>query len=94
MLFPLALYLVPRLASGTRLGGPAELAGLAFGLLTAVTSAACVAELYAMGPETLAVENRVQIVFGTYLPYAVIRKFLSSQFTNKLITTSRLTSNL
>lgn len=72
--FPLALYLVARLASRQRLAGPAELAGLAFACLTSMGSAACCAELYSMGPETLADEFRARILYGTYLPYAVVRE--------------------
>lgn len=39
-------------------------------------SVACVAELQSMGPELVSVEQKRNLAWGTYFPYALIRKFL------------------
>lgn len=72
--FPLAAYLVSKLASGRRLAGPAELAGLAFGCLTFMGSAACCYELLHMGADQVAADKKAQLLYGTYLPFVIIRK--------------------
>lgn len=77
MQLPLAAFLVARLSRRSRISGPAELAGLVFGCLTAMGSVACVAELAAMGPGEVSVEKKSVLLYGTYAPYAVIREFLS-----------------
>ncbi|XWX01213.1 hypothetical protein V2A60_009239 [Cordyceps javanica] len=69
---PLAAYLVSALASPRRMGGPAELAGLAFGCLTFMGSAACCYELLHMGPEDVAADKKTRLLYGTYLPFVVI----------------------
>ena len=74
--FPLAAYLVSKLASPRRMAGPAELAGLAFGCLTFMGSAACCYELLRMGADQVAAEKKTQLLYGTYLPFVVIRKCL------------------
>ncbi|KPM46012.1 hypothetical protein AK830_g440 [Neonectria ditissima] len=70
--FPLAAYLVSRLASRKPTSGPAELAALAFGCLTAMGSVACCAELWAMGPDVVKDEHKAKLFYGTYLPFVVI----------------------
>lgn len=73
--FPLAAYLVSQLSSARRMGGPAELAGLAFGCLTFMGSAACCYELLHMGPGEVEADKKDKLLYGTYLPFVVIRKF-------------------
>ncbi|EWG46261.1 hypothetical protein FVEG_06810 [Fusarium verticillioides 7600] len=70
--FPLAIYIVRNLAAKKPSSGPAELAGLAYGCLTAMSSVACVAELLEMGPELVSEEHKRNLVWGTYFPYALI----------------------
>ncbi|PNY23801.1 Uncharacterized protein TCAP_06258 [Tolypocladium capitatum] len=69
---PLAAYLVARLASWRRTSGSAELAGLAFGCLTAMGAATCCFDLWHMGPERVSAERKTMLLNGTYLPFAVI----------------------
>lgn len=73
--FPLAIYIVRNLAAKKPSSGPVELAGLAYGCLTAMSSVACVAELLEMGPELVSEDHKRNLVWGTYFPYALIRKF-------------------
>ncbi|KAM3527054.1 hypothetical protein MY4038_006537 [Beauveria bassiana] len=75
--FPLAAFLVSRLAAARRIGGAAELAGLAFGCLTFMGSVACCYELLHMGPEQVAAEKKTRLLYGTYLPFVVIPAVLA-----------------
>ncbi|ATY67172.1 hypothetical protein A9K55_000276 [Cordyceps militaris] len=74
---PLAAYLVSALAGRRRMAGPAELAGLAFGCLTLMGSAACCYELLHMGPERVAADKKTRLLYGTYLPFVVIPAVLA-----------------
>lgn len=74
--FPTAAYVVWNMASKKPTSGPTELAGLVFGCLTAMGSIASVAELLAMGPELVSEQQKPMLVWGTYFPYALIRKFI------------------
>ncbi|KAK7418908.1 hypothetical protein QQX98_003611 [Neonectria punicea] len=70
--FPLAAYLVSQLASKKPASGSGELAGLAFGCLTAMGSVACCFELWEMGPDMVKDEHKAKLFYGTYLPFVVI----------------------
>ncbi len=72
--FPLAAFLVFRLARGSAMTGAGELAGLAFGCLTFMGSAACCAELWHMGENVVSAEKWGKLFYGTYLPFVIIRK--------------------
>lgn len=72
---PAAAYFAWNLASKKPTSGPAELAGLVFGCLTAMGSLAFCAELWSMGTEVVSQEQKMRLVFGTYGPFLVIRKF-------------------
>lgn len=76
--FPFGAYVAWKLASKKPSSGATELAGLVFACLTAMGSVACVAELQSMGPELVSVEQKRNLAWGTYFPYALIRKFLLS----------------
>ncbi|KAM3549431.1 hypothetical protein ARSEF4850_008855 [Beauveria asiatica] len=75
--FPLAAFLVSRLAAPRRIDGAAELAGLAFGCLTFMGSVACCYELLHMGPEQVAADKKPRLLYGTYLPFVVIPAVLA-----------------
>lgn len=75
MEFPLAVYLISQLSSSRPSSGPAELAGLVFGCLVGTSTFGCVMELWAMGPDMVKEELRTRLLFGTYLPFFIIRKF-------------------
>ncbi|KAL5095092.1 hypothetical protein Trisim1_003698 [Trichoderma cf. simile WF8] len=72
---PLAAYLVYQLASSKPTSGHAELAGLAFGSVTFMGAAACCFELLHMGEDVVSEDKKGSLLYGTYLPFAVIRKF-------------------
>ncbi|KAH6605346.1 hypothetical protein Trco_007053 [Trichoderma cornu-damae] len=74
---PLAAYLASRLASTKPTSGPAELAGLAFGSVTFMGSAACCFELWHMGDDVVSEEKKGALLYGTYLPFAVIPALLA-----------------
>ena len=71
---PLTAYLVWKLASLKPTTGPTELAGLAYGCVTAMGALACCFDIWHMGPDRLAEKHRTQLFWGTYLPFFVIRK--------------------
>jgi hypothetical protein len=75
---PLAAYLVSQLASKRATSGPAELAGLAFGSVTFMGAAACCFELWHMGNDMVSEEKKGALLFGTYMPFAVIRESLNT----------------
>ncbi|UKZ82575.1 hypothetical protein TrVFT333_010367 [Trichoderma virens FT-333] len=75
--FPLAAYLVYQLASTKATSGPAELAGLAFGSVTFMGSAACCFELLHMGDDMVSADKKGSLLYGTYLPFAVIPALLA-----------------
>ncbi|WZH42857.1 transmembrane protein 6/97 [Fusarium acuminatum] len=70
--FPFGAYVTWKLASKKPSSGATELAGLVFACLTAMGSVACVAELQSMGPELVSVEQKRNLAWGTYFPYALI----------------------
>jgi hypothetical protein len=80
--FPLAVYLVTKLAAaaaaaGKRKGttsGRTELAALVFACLTAMGSVVCCYHLVQLGPEVVSEEKKAMLLYGEYLPFAVIRK--------------------
>ncbi|RFU77348.1 hypothetical protein TARUN_4900 [Trichoderma arundinaceum] len=74
---PLAAYLVSQLASKKASSGPTELAGLAFGSVTFMGSAACCFELWHMGEDMVSAEKKGALLYGTYLPFAVIPALLA-----------------
>ncbi|KAM0462043.1 hypothetical protein ACHAO4_001235 [Trichoderma viride] len=74
---PLAAYLVSQLASKRGTSGPAELAGLAFGSVTFMGAAACCFELLHMGADMVSEEKKASLLYGTYLPFAVIPALLA-----------------
>ncbi|GFP57491.1 hypothetical protein TASIC1_0008033200 [Trichoderma asperellum] len=74
---PLAAYLVSQLASRRATSGPAELAGLAFGSVTFMGAAACCFELFHMGDDMVSGEKKASLLYGTYLPFAVIPAMLA-----------------
>ncbi|KAL9468504.1 hypothetical protein ACSS6W_010198 [Trichoderma asperelloides] len=74
---PLAAYLVSQLASRRATTGPAELAGLAFGSVTFMGAAACCFELFHMGDDMVSGEKKASLLYGTYLPFAVIPALLA-----------------
>lgn len=71
---PLTLYLVYRL-SRLRLNttGPTELAAVAYGCLTCMGSLACCFDIWHMGPDRVSDKQKWQLLWGTYLPFVVIR---------------------
>ncbi|KAF4974796.1 hypothetical protein FZEAL_8350 [Fusarium zealandicum] len=83
--FPLAVYLVSQLASKKPSSGPTELAGLAFGCLTAMGSVACACELWQMGPELVKEEHKASLFYGTYLPFVVIPAVLAVDMYARLL---------
>ncbi|KAF4423678.1 hypothetical protein F53441_14266 [Fusarium austroafricanum] len=83
--FPLAIYIVRNLAAKKPTSGPAEIAGLVYGCLTAMSSIACVAELLDMGPELVSEENKTNLVWGTYFPYALIPGLMAVDMYTRLL---------
>lgn len=70
------MYLVYKLASLKPSSGPTELAGLAYGCVTFMGATACCYDIWHMGPDKVRPEAKAQLFWGTYLPFAVIRKFI------------------
>lgn len=77
--FPLAVFLVFHLSSSKPTSWSAELAALAFSCLTAYGSVACCAELRQMSGDVVSEEQKKMLFWGTYFPFAVIRKLFVSE---------------
>lgn len=73
--FPLAVYLVYRLASARSTSGATELAALAFGCLTGMGSVVSCFHLWHLPEDLLAGQQKMMLLYGTYLPFAVIREY-------------------
>lgn len=74
--FPLAVYLVYKLATARKgTDGATELAGLAFGCLVGMSSTTCCYHLWQLGEDMVDPQQKVTLFYGTYLPFAIIRKF-------------------
>ncbi|KAF4983997.1 hypothetical protein FZEAL_702 [Fusarium zealandicum] len=71
--FPLALYLVRVLFLQQKLSGPGELAALVYGLTTGLCTAIVCHDMWYLGPELISHESKQTLLFGAYLPYAIIR---------------------
>ncbi|KAF4965452.1 hypothetical protein FSARC_6754 [Fusarium sarcochroum] len=83
--FPLAVYIVWTLASKKPSSGQTELAGLAFGCLTGMGSVACLAELQSMGPELVTDAHKLNLFWGTYLPFAIIPGVMAVDMYTRLL---------
>lgn len=70
------MYLAYKLASLKPTTGATELAGLAYGCVTFMGATACAFDIWHMGADKVDMEHKAQLFWGTYLPFAVIRKFL------------------
>ncbi|KYK61361.1 hypothetical protein DCS_02503 [Drechmeria coniospora] len=82
---PLAAYMLWQLSSKTGTSGPAELAGLVFGCLTAMGAATCCFDLSQMGPERVGAGQKMVLIYGTYLPFAVIPAFMAIDMYSRLL---------
>lgn len=80
--FPLAVYLVSKLASASATSGRTELAALAFGCLTGMGSVTCCFHLVHVGEDVVSAEKKAMLLYGEYLPFAVIRKSRPSRKCN------------
>ena len=69
--FPLAVYLVSTLASPSV---RTELAALVFGSVTGMTSVTCLHYLWTLGEEVVSAEKKAMLIYGEYLPFAIIRR--------------------
>ncbi|KAI9896070.1 hypothetical protein N3K66_008970 [Trichothecium roseum] len=82
--FPLALYLVSTLASSSSSSGTAskavrtELAALVFGSVTGTTSVACVYHLWSLAEDVLDAGSKAMLVYGEYLPFAVVSALMAA----------------
>jgi hypothetical protein len=82
--FPLAVFLVSRLASSsTASSGRTELAALAFGCLTGMGSVVCCFHLVQLGEDVVPAEKKAMLLFGEYLPFAVIREYSLDKISKK-----------
>lgn len=79
MQLPLAAYVTYQLAGSRPTTGPAELACLAIGCVTGMGAATCCYDVWHMGPDRVSVQQKGQLLYGTYLPFSVIREFYSKQ---------------
>lgn len=72
--FPLAVYLVYKLATSKTTSAATELAGLAFGCLTGMGSVVCCYHLWQLGEDMVGSQQKIMLIYGEYLPFAIIRE--------------------
>lgn len=88
---PLAAFLVSRLwsargaSSSTRSSGALELAAVAFGSLTGMGSLTCAYHLQQLGPEVVSAQQKTSLLYGTYMPFAVIRMCSGLFFVTRML---------
>ncbi|KAL6851197.1 hypothetical protein ACO1O0_008325 [Amphichorda felina] len=70
--FPLAVYLVYKLATSKTTNAATELAGLAFGCLTGMGSVVCCYHLWQLGEDMVGSQQKIMLIYGEYLPFAII----------------------
>lgn len=72
--FPLALNLTRALVAKEPLTGADELIANAYGLVTGLCTAVVCHDMWYLGPEIISAQAKRTLLFGAYLPYAVLRK--------------------
>ncbi|KAF5007887.1 hypothetical protein FDECE_5802 [Fusarium decemcellulare] len=70
--FPLALYLTRALLSKQRLSGAGELAAIVYGIVTGLCTAIVCNDMWHLGPDVISHRSKQTLLFGAYLPYAII----------------------
>ncbi|KFH45318.1 hypothetical protein ACRE_038720 [Hapsidospora chrysogenum ATCC 11550] len=88
--FPLAVYLAYKLASARSTSGATELAALAFGCLTGMGSVVSCFHLWHLPEDVLGGQQKMMLLYGTYLPFAVIPALMALDMHQRLL--SRIAS--
>ncbi|KAM5367875.1 hypothetical protein ACJZ2D_009786 [Fusarium nematophilum] len=83
--FPLALYLTRALFTGKSLSGAGELAGNVYGLVTGLCTALVCHDMWHLGVEVISPQAKQSLLFGAYLPYAVIPLFMAADMQLRLL---------
>ncbi|KAL5623654.1 hypothetical protein FOBRF1_002904 [Fusarium oxysporum] len=83
--FPLALYLTHALLSKQRISGSGELAAVVYGAVTGLCTAIVCNDMWHLGPEVITHEAKQTLLFGAYLPYAVIPTLMSLEMQKRLL---------
>ncbi|KAF4970225.1 hypothetical protein FSARC_2690 [Fusarium sarcochroum] len=83
--FPLALYLTRGLLSKERLSGAGELATVVYGVVTGLCTAIVCNDMWHLGPEVITDEAKQMLLYGAYLPYAVIPVFMALDMQSRLV---------
>ncbi|CVK90788.1 uncharacterized protein FPRN_07212 [Fusarium proliferatum] len=92
--FPLALYLTYALLSKQRISGSAELAAVIYGVVTGLCTAIVCNDMWHLGPEAISHEAKQTLLFGAYLPYAVIPTLMSLEMQKRLLARLHRTSGI
>ena len=72
---PLAAYLVYNLSSRRAASGATELAAVVMGTIVSLSSAVCCYDTWCMGEDKITSARKAQLVYGTYLPFVIIREY-------------------
>ncbi|KAJ4266114.1 hypothetical protein NW762_004092 [Fusarium torreyae] len=83
--FPLALHLTRALLYKQRLSGAGELGTVVYGAVTGLCTAIVCNDMWHLGPEVITREAKQILLFGAYLPYAVIPVFMSLDMQLRLL---------
>ncbi|KAM0563075.1 hypothetical protein ACHAPJ_001921 [Fusarium lateritium] len=92
--FPLALYLTRALLSSQRLSGAGELGTVVYGTVTGLCTAIVCNDMWHLGPEVITHEAKQTLLFGAYLPYAVIPVFMSLDMQWRLLARLKRSSEI
>ncbi|KAH6871408.1 transmembrane protein 6/97 [Thelonectria olida] len=90
--FPLALYLTRGLVVKQPLSGAGELATLVYSLTTGLCTAIVCYNMWHLGPETITSQAKQTLLFGAYLPYAIIPLFMAADMYLRLLPRLRASS--
>ncbi|KAH7163353.1 transmembrane protein 6/97 [Dactylonectria estremocensis] len=83
--FPLALYLTRTLFGKQQLNGAGELAANVYGIVTGLCTAVVCHDMWYLDPEIISYQAKQTLLFGAYLPYAVLPIAMAADMQLRLI---------
>ncbi|KAH8665466.1 transmembrane protein 6/97 [Ilyonectria robusta] len=83
--FPLALSLTRALVAKGPLNGADELMANVYGLVTGLCTAVVCHDMWYLGPEIISAQAKQTLLFGAYLPYAVLPIVMAADMQSRLL---------
>ncbi|PHH63667.1 hypothetical protein CDD81_5648 [Ophiocordyceps australis] len=81
---PLCLYLSRRLGT-SKTSGPVEIASLVLACISAMGATTCCVDLWHMGPNKLSPSKKPLLIYGVYMPFAIIPAMMAVDMSLRLL---------